>query len=146
HGIVGSAYLVHLNEALIHAGLAVREAGGEISPRRSRVLYHPANNGSLHVNRDLLAAGAGSRSQGGLLLREAMAALSAIRPPDPSAPPVVAGFLDQQGRRLTPAKVGERDDLAYVALSDGYQPSAVADGGAVVRAMAKSAAHVINTG
>ena len=33
-----------------------------------------------------------------------------------------------------------------MVLSDGYQPSAAADGGAVVRAMAKSAAHVINTG
>jgi hypothetical protein len=149
HGIVGSAYLVHLNEALIRAGLVAIGADGQLDPRGSAVVYHPANNGTLRVNHDELPGGLVPKEQSGALLRKAMGALTAIAPP--GAPlsanqPVVTGFLDKQGRSLPPDSVGEHDDTAYVLLHDDYQPTAAVDGGPVVRPMRKSAAHVVNTG
>lgn len=159
HGMVGSAYLVHVNEALIRAGLAVAGADGRLDPGGSAVVYHPANNGALRVNHDQRPGGLVPRRRAGAALRAAMAALAAIAPFAGSAPftsppatsppagrPVITGFLDERGHPLTPASVGDRDDVAYVVLHDDYQPTAAVDGGAVVRAMAKSAAHVVNTG
>jgi hypothetical protein len=149
HGIVGGAYLVHLNEALIRTGLTVTGADGQIDPRGSAVLYHPANNGALRVNHDELPGGLVPREQSGAVLRKAMGALTAIAAPDILAlagQQVVAGFLDEHGRPLPPDSVRERADTAYVLLHDDYQPSAAVDGGPVVRPMRKSAAHVVNTG
>lgn len=147
HGMVGSAHLVHLNEALIQAGMAVAGPDGGLDPRRSAVVYHPANNGTLRVNHDQLPGGVVPRDRAGAALRAAMAALTALTPAAAAADPrVVTGFLDQWGAPLRPDSVGGRDDTAYVVLHDDYQPSAAVDGGAVIRAMPKSAAHVVNTG
>lgn len=156
HGIVGSAYLVALNAALIAAGLAVAAPGGGLDARRSSVIYHPANNGALRVNHDGLPGGRVPRASAGQALRTAMAALATIGPPTVAGAghtagalpggPVVSGFLDADGRDLPPSRVGDTDDVAYVVLHDDYQPTAAVDGGPVVRPMAKSAAHVVNTG
>jgi len=137
HGMVGSAYLVHVNEALVRAGLAVPGADG-LDPRGCSVVYHPANNGALRVNHTGLPGGSVPRERSGALLRQAMAVLAEI--------PAVTGFLDGRGRPLTVSDVGERDEVAYVVLHDDYQPTAVLDGGPVVRPMVKSAGHVVNTG
>lgn len=156
HGIVGSAYLVALNAALIAAGLAAATPDGGLDPRRSSVIYHPANNGSLRVNHDGLPGGRVPRASAGRALRAAMAALATIAPPAVAGAghtagvlpggPVVSGFLDADGRDLPPSRVGDTDDVAYVVPHDDYQPTAAVDGGPVVRPMAKSAAHVVNTG
>jgi hypothetical protein len=156
HGIVGSAYLVALNMPLIKAGLAVAAPGGGLDARRSSVIYHPANNGALRVNHDGLPGGLVPRARAGETLRAAMAALLTIAPPTatgsahtagaPPGRPVVTGFMDAAGRQLPPSRVGATDDVAYVVLHDDYQPTAEVDGGPAVRPMAKSAAHVVNTG
>jgi hypothetical protein len=104
------------------------------------VIYHPANNGSLWVNHDALPGGVVPAGRVGDVMRQAMTILEAITA---DGRPVVTGFLDEHGRRLTPGAAGA---LAYVVLSDDYQPTAAADRGAVVRPMIKTAAHVVNTG
>jgi hypothetical protein len=142
HGMVGSTHLAHLNEALIGAGLAARAAGGGLDPHASEVVYHPANNGSLHVNHTGLAHGRVPADRIDATMRRALAALRALRAPDGS-PGVVRGFLDPLGGPLDEAAPGP---LAFVALGDDYQPSAVTDGGPVLRPITKSAAHVVNTG
>jgi hypothetical protein len=57
HGMVGSTHLLHVNEILIEAGLAERADDGGLDLVRSTVVYHPANNGQLVVNSDLVAPG-----------------------------------------------------------------------------------------
>jgi hypothetical protein len=145
HGIVGSAHLVALNQALIEAGLAVAAPDGCLDARRSAVIYHPANNGALRVNHDGLPGGVLPRARAGETLRAAMAALAAIAPPGTGDPPV-AGYLDVAGQGLAPSRVRAGDDVAYVVLHDDFQPTAEVDGGPAVRRMTKSAAHVVNTG
>ncbi|WP_328915059.1 MULTISPECIES: alkaline phosphatase family protein [unclassified Streptomyces] len=142
HGMVGSTHLVHVNEALIAAGLAARGADGGLDPRRSDVVYHPANNGSLRVNHEGLAHGRVPARLTGVTMRRALAALRELRGPH-GALPVVRGFLDERGRPLDEAEPGP---LAFVVLADDYQPSSAVDGGPVLRPMPKSAAHVVNTG
>jgi hypothetical protein len=140
HGMVGSGYLVHVNEQLIGAGLAARATDGGLDPARSAVIYHPANNGSLWVNHDALPGGVVPADRVGDVMRQAMTTLEAITADGRS---VVTGFLDEHGRRLTPDAAGA---LAYIVLSDDYQPTATVDRDAVVRPMTKTAAHVVNTG
>lgn len=128
HGMVGSTHLVHLNQVLVEAGLAVAGPDG-LDHDRSEVIYHPANNGSLHVNRALVAPEAV-----GAVMGRAMAALRGLGP-------VLRGFLDERGDPVTgPGPV------VFAVLADDYQPSAVTDGGPAVRPMPKSASHVVNTG
>ena len=124
HGMVGSTELLHVNEVLVAAGLA------EADPARSRVVYHPANNGSLRVNRAVVPAELVDAT-----MRRAMAVLLDL------GPSVVTGFLDERARPITdPAEV------VYLVLHDDYQPSAVLDGGPALRPMVKTGSHVVNTG
>lgn len=150
HGIVGSAHLVALNQALIDAGLAARTPDGALDVQRSAVIYHPANNGSLRVNHDELPGGTVPRAGSGAALCSAMAVLAGLpgvaRLSGVAGPGVVSGFLDAAGEALRPDQVGAGDDIAYVVLHDDFQPTASVDGGPVVRPMTKSAAHVVNTG
>ena len=145
HGIVGSAHLVALNQALIEAGLAVVTPDGRLDAGRSAVIYHPANNGALRVNHDGLPGGIVPRTRAGEMLRAAMAALAAIAPPSTGDPPVT-GFLDAAGQELPPSRVRAGDDVAYVVLHDDFQPTAEVDSAPAVRPMIQSAAHVVNTG
>lgn len=55
HGMVGSTHLLCVNELLIEAGLAGRAEDGGLDLAESTVIYHPANNGRLVVNPDLVA-------------------------------------------------------------------------------------------
>ncbi|MFI5779561.1 alkaline phosphatase family protein [Nocardia sp. NPDC051570] len=141
HGMVGSSHLVHINEQLVLAGLAARTPSGALDPQRSQVVYHPANNGSLRVNHELLPGGVVPAERVGDTMRDAMAALREITAPEGTR--VVTGFLDAHAQPVTEQNAGA---LTYVVLADNYQPSADCDGGAVVRPLAKSGAHVVNTG
>ncbi|MGW7051078.1 alkaline phosphatase family protein [Streptomyces sp. NPDC054887] len=140
HGMVGSTHLVHLNDALVRAGLARTRPGGELDAERSEVFYHPANNGSLWAG----PAAAGDPVRARTAMARAFAALSALTDPD-TGRPVVSGFLDRDG--LHPADLDADPTLAYVALTDDYQPTAELLGeGAVVRRVPKTGAHVVYTG
>lgn len=139
HGIVGGTHLVHVNELLIRSGLAARGVDGVdggLDLNRSEVVYHPANNGLLVVNHDGLAGGIVPTGQVGQTMRRAMAAL--VR-----HGPYVTGFLDGHAR---PVGWHDAGSTAYLVLANDCQPSAAVDGGAVLRSMPKSGAHVINTG
>lgn len=125
HGMVGSAHLVHLNDQLVSAGLAVTGADGEVDPDSSVAFYHPANNGALYVTKD------------GLMPR-AKAALREL--------PVPMRFLEPDGR---PAADDATDDsrVTFVALHDDYQPTAAMAGAPpYVRPLRKVGAHVVWTG
>ncbi|MDM4721526.1 DUF6001 family protein [Micromonospora sp. WMMA1363] len=125
HGMVGSAYLVHVNDQLVTAGLAVTGADGEVDPDRSAAFYHPANNGALYATGD------------GLLPR-AKAALREL--------PVPMRFLDPDGRPLADGETGD-PRVTFVALHDDYQPTAaVAGAPPYVRPLHKVGAHVVWTG
>ncbi|MBK3595052.1 MULTISPECIES: alkaline phosphatase family protein [Streptomyces] len=140
HGMVGSTHLVHLNDQLVHAGLAARDVDGDLDPDGSQVFYHPANNGSLWVAEGSADDPAHVRR----VMSRARAALSSITDPE-TGRPVVAGFLDHAGEPLSGAQ--EDAEVAYVALADDYQPSALLLGeGPPVRPAAKPGAHVVNTG
>ncbi|MFE6620787.1 alkaline phosphatase family protein [Streptomyces sp. NPDC057740] len=148
HGMVGSTHLVHLNDQLVRSGLAVRGADGELDPAGSQVFYHPANNGSLWPGERT----AGDPVRARQAMARARAALSSVTDPETDRP-VVAGFLDGDGEPLTdtpadiPADPATDAAVTYVALADDYQPSSVLLGeGPVVRRVAKTGAHVVNTG
>jgi hypothetical protein len=137
HGMVGSTHLVHLNDQLVRVGLAALDADGGLDPDGSQVFYHPANNGSLWAAPS--TAGDPARA-----MAQARAALSSITDPE-TGRPVVAGFLGRDGEPLTGAQTDPA--VTYVALADDYQPSALVLGeGPVVRRVAKTGAHVVNTG
>ncbi|MFD8498262.1 alkaline phosphatase family protein [Amycolatopsis sp. NPDC059657] len=133
HGMVGSAFQVNVNEHLIEAGFAASTADGAFDPARSSVIYHPAGNGSLVVNDDARPGGVVPADHAARTLRQAMASLSGLAG--------VRGFVDEHGGPTRP-----EDTVAFLVLDDDYQPSAAVDGGAVVRPMGKTGAHVVNTG
>ncbi|MFF8292638.1 alkaline phosphatase family protein [Streptomyces sp. NPDC016309] len=140
HGMVGSSHLVHLNDQLVLAGLAVCTPGGELDPDGSQVFYHPANNGSLWAAERVAKDPAYARKA----MAQAREALSAITDPD-TGRPVLTGFLDRDGAPLTDPDADPA--VAYVALADDYQPTAQLLGeGPVVRRVPKTGAHVVNTG
>ncbi|MGW1812906.1 alkaline phosphatase family protein [Streptomyces sp. NPDC002125] len=140
HGMVGSTHLVHLNDRLVDAGLAARDFDGGLDPEGSQVFYHPANNGSLWVTEDT----AEDPARVSRVMSRAREALSSITDPETGLP-VVAGFLDRDGAPLSGAQADA--EVAYVALADDYQPSAQLLGeGPTVRRVAKTGAHVVNTG
>jgi hypothetical protein len=129
HGIAGSTRLLHVNEVLISAGLAARGGAGGLDVARSAVVYHPANNGLLMVNADVVSGKDVTPSMGA-----AMAALL-------SRHGAVAGFTDPRGEpTMTP------QERMYLLPADDWQPSAAVDGGGEVRPMVKSASHVVNSG
>jgi hypothetical protein len=144
HGIVGASHLVAVNECLAAAGLAVVQPDGALDPRSSRVVYHPANNGSLRVNHDGLPGGSVPRNGCGELLREAAAALRALTAAHGRG--VVTGFLDAAGRPLDPIGLPPDLDVMFVVLDDNYQPTAAIDGQGPLRVAGKPAAHIVNTG
>ncbi|WP_338898168.1 DUF6001 family protein [Streptomyces sp. TG1A-60] len=140
HGMVGSTHLVYLNDQLVRAGLAARDADGALDPAGSQVFYHPANNGSLWVAEGAADDPVRVRQ----VMSRARAVLSSITDPE-TGRPVVAGFLDRDGEPLAGAQADA--GVAYVALADDYQPSAQLLGeGPTVRRVAKTGAHVVNTG
>ncbi len=124
HGMVGSAHLVHLNDQLVAAGLAVAGADGEIDPGRSAAFYHPANNGALYA------------AESGVLPR----AKDALR-----ELPVPMRFLEPDGQ---PQADGSGDrQVAFVALHDDYQPTADLVGAPpFIRPSRKVGAHLVWTG
>ncbi|MEU8269143.1 alkaline phosphatase family protein [Sphaerisporangium sp. NPDC049002] len=143
HGIVGCAKLVHLNEPLVEAGLAVWDAAGALDPARSSVVYHPANNGSLCVNTRDRPYGVVPPQEAGPAMAKAMAVLQEVIDPD-TGRPVVARFLDQHG---VPLSDGAVPSVIFVELHHDYQPTAAPAGaGPVVRPAVKPGAHVVNNG
>jgi predicted AlkP superfamily phosphohydrolase/phosphomutase len=143
HGIVGNSHEVHLNDALIAAGLAVAGAGDEIDCRRSPVFYHLANNGSLWLNTEHAQAG----TEGfGAKLRQALTMLSRLKDPA-TGHAVVSGFTDPAGEPVDPASRNPIPATVYVVMHDDYQPTEeLSADGTLVRPARKSAAHVVNTG
>ncbi|MGW4894279.1 alkaline phosphatase family protein [Kitasatospora sp. NPDC004240] len=138
HGMVGSTHLVHVNDHLVRAGLAAVATAGALDVARSRVIYHPANNGSLWATEqdDPVRAGAA--------MARALAALRTLTDPADGRP-VVRGFLDADGCPL--ADEDAPPPVAFLVLDDDYQPSSLLTGdGGVVRPCAKSGAHVVYTG
>ncbi|HEV2377838.1 MAG TPA: alkaline phosphatase family protein [Streptosporangiaceae bacterium] len=143
HGMVGSTHTVHLNEQLLRCGLAGRTEDGELDPERCAVVYHPANNGSLWVNRKERPLGVVPPEQVGETMERAMAALRAITDPA-SGRPVVTGFTDPAGGPLLP---GRDHAVAFVELAADYQPSAdPPKAGPVVQPATKTGTHVTNNG
>lgn len=139
HGMVGSTHLVHVNQALLDAGLTVLTGHDAIDSVRSRAFYHPANNGSLWAG----ARSASDRDEA-TALRQAMDVIAGITEPA-TGRTLLRGFQDSHGRGIS------RDEVTcgplFVCFADDYQPSSVLDpGGAVVCATPKSGAHVVNTG
>jgi len=143
HGMVGMTHLVHLNRALVDAGLARIDGAGRLDAADSAAVYHPANNGSLWINHERLAGGWAGLGDVASVQQLALAALSAIIDPA-TGRPVVAGYLGADGR---PLPACDSESPVYVVLADDYQPSAeLPPGEAVVRRARKTGAHVVNTG
>ncbi|MFJ2609202.1 alkaline phosphatase family protein [Streptomyces sp. NPDC087425] len=138
HGIAGTAWTVHPNEALIAAGLAARTPDGNIDPGRSSVLYHPADNGSLWVNHQDLPGGLVPRSTAGALLDRAEAALRALTAPGGSRP-VTAGFAPSPG--------GDPSVVRHVLFDPDFLPTArLRPDRAAVAPSPKPGAHITNNG
>ncbi|KPI16960.1 type I phosphodiesterase/nucleotide pyrophosphatase [Actinobacteria bacterium OK074] len=138
HGIAGTAWSVHPNEALIAAGLAARTPEGAVDPGRSQVLYHPADNGSLWVNHADLPGGLVPRSAARALLDRAEAALRSVTDPSGTRP-VTTGFTASPG--CDPAVV------RHVLFDPDCLPSAtLRPDRAVVAPVRKPGAHITNNG
>ncbi|MEU6357421.1 alkaline phosphatase family protein [Streptomyces sp. NPDC047072] len=137
HGIAGTAWVVHPNEALVAAGLAARSADGTLDPRRSSVIYHPADNGSLWVNHQDLPGGSEPRTAAPDLLDRAEAALRALTAPTGS--PLVTGCARSPGT--------DPDLVRHVLFEPDCLPTAALrpDRAAVVPAH-KPGAHITNNG
>jgi hypothetical protein len=126
HGMVGMTHELHINEILIDAGLAARAEDG-LDLARSTVFYHPADNGLLMVNHELVEPDRVAPAMG-----KAMDVLRAHG---------VRDFLDENARPITAPAA-----RAYVVLKEDWQPSATVDSGSILRPTAKSGGHVVNTG
>jgi Type I phosphodiesterase / nucleotide pyrophosphatase len=135
HGMAGTAWTLHPNQVLVDAGLAATTAEGDLDPRRSAVVYHPVNNGSLWVNDDYREGGWVPRHAAAGLLRKAAAALRRTGTPTGHRTLVTS---------LVPAPEG---GSAHLLLDPDCLPSAELrpDGRAVVPAR-KPGAHVTNGG
>jgi hypothetical protein len=138
HGMAGCTHLVHVNDALASAGLAAVGSDGNLDPRRSRVVYHPADNGSLW------AADEGDHAAARQAMAHALAVVRTLCDPR-TGQRVVRGFLDASGSPL-------RDEAApppvvFLVPDDDYQPTALpSPGGATVRRQLKTGAHLVYTG
>ena len=138
HGMVGSTHLVHVNDQLVHAGLAVPATGGALDLERSQVIYHPANNGSLWNTEP------GDRATARAAMARALASLRTLTDPE-TGHRVVRGFLDRDGNPL-PDDTDAPPEV-FLVLNDDYQPSAQpSPDGVTVRRSAKTGAHVVYTG
>ncbi|MEY9994444.1 hypothetical protein ABIE67_006476 [Streptomyces sp. V4I8] len=138
HGIAGTAWTVHPNEALIAAGLAARTPDGALDPRRSSVLYHPAGNGSLWVNHQDLPGGLVPRSAARALLDRAESVLRAVTEPG-GGRPATAGFAPSPG--------GDPAVVRHVLFDPDFLPTAALrpDRAPVVPSH-KPGAHITNNG
>jgi hypothetical protein len=145
HGIVGSAWQVYPNRVLADAGLLHHNDSGGIDAGRSTAVYSPANNGTLLVNHEGRPGGRVPREHCGQAMAAAMTALLARPLPEGVAGPAVVGFVDAEGRPLRPDVLPADADIAYLVLSDDYQPSGSVSEGEWLQPMTKSGAHVVNT-
>lgn len=138
HGIAGTAWTVHPNEALVAAGLAARAPDGTLDARRSAVLYHPADNGSLWVNHEDLPGGLVPRAAAGSLLERAESALGALTDPA-GRHRLTTGFAPSPG--------ADPGVVRHVLFDPDALPTAAlrADRAVVVPA-AKPGAHITNNG
>jgi len=159
HGMVGSSHQLHLNDVLIQAGLATAAPDGHVDCARSTVYYHPANNGSLwHACAPAPAAPAPvtpdepavtatpAAPAHAAAMRRAMTALVATTHPG-TGRSVVRGFTDDRGEPLSVPALDAPPPVVHVVLHDDYQPtSRLSGGGEPLQPLAKTAAHVVNTG
>lgn len=138
HGMVGSTHLVHVNDHLVGAGLATAGPDGIPDASRSRVIYHPANNGSLW------ATGTDGPDDRRAAMRDALASLRTLTDPA-SGRQIVSAFLDSEGTPLTDES--DPPPVTFLALANDYQPTAqfLRTGGPVSRTP-KTGAHVVYTG
>ncbi|WP_405884022.1 alkaline phosphatase family protein [Streptomyces sp. NBC_01136] len=138
HGIAGTAWTVHPNEALIAAGLAARAADGGLDPHRSAVVYHPANNGSLWVNHQDLPGGYVHRAAAAALLDKAEAALRTLTDPRRGRP-VTAGFRTSPG--------ADPETVRHILFDPDCLPAAtLRPDGRALAPSPKPGGHVTNSG
>jgi Type I phosphodiesterase / nucleotide pyrophosphatase len=138
HGMVGSTHLVHVNDRLVSAGLAVPAPAGTLDAEHSRIVYHPANNGSLW------ATDPGNPAAARAAMASALAELRRLTDPE-TGRRVVRGFLDSDGNPLPDED--SPPPVVFLALDDDYQPSALrSQDGTAVRRQPKTGAHVVYTG
>ncbi|WP_328744911.1 alkaline phosphatase family protein [Streptomyces sp. NBC_00285] len=137
HGIAGTAWVVHPNEALIAAGLAARAPDGALDPGRSSVIYHPADNGSLWINHEDLPGGLVPRADTEDLLNRAEAALKGLT--EPAGRPLISGFSGSPGCDPTLVR--------HVLFDPDCLPTAtLRPDRAVVVPAHKPGAHITNNG
>jgi hypothetical protein len=139
HGAAGVSHDIHVNEALVAAGLTAFDQHGRIDVARSRVAYHPAGNGSVWVNDAGRAGGLVGPDERDGVVEAAERALRAARDPLTGLSPMDVTRVPRAARPLF-------GDL-LVRGRPGYDPRWERHAsGALVAAARKGGTHVTPTG
>jgi predicted AlkP superfamily phosphohydrolase/phosphomutase len=115
HGAAVLRRLYHPNQTLARAGLLRFDDRGLIDVSSSRVAYHPAGNGSVHVNGVERAHGIVAEASRPAVVDAAEAVLQAVRDPATGQPPI-------EVRRVPAAERDLLGDL-FIGPRPGYECS-----------------------
>ncbi len=142
HGMAGMIATVHVNEALRQAGLLAFMPDGTIDLAQTAILFHPANNGSLWVNRLGRPGGWVPPERAPEVVQRAAQVLRALYDPTSGAALIAAIYpLDGTSAVGWDTLLGD----LFLSAADGYELSAAASSdGAVLLPTRKSASHVTN--
>jgi predicted AlkP superfamily phosphohydrolase/phosphomutase len=141
--MAGLSHLAHINEALRECGLLAFDDAGGIDWSRTRIFYHPANNGSLWIHPRALSGGIASSEVGRQVLISAADALRRLRDQE-TGRPVIEAIYPFDG--TTEAGWSPALGDLFLAAADGVDFSAErSPDGQTVVATRKTASHMTNT-
>jgi hypothetical protein len=139
HGMAGMTDTVHINQALAADGLLAFDANGAPDLPRTRILYHPANNGSLWINTARRPGGIVSNDDEPTVVMQAVATLRSLTDPATGAPVIHAVYPEDGGEQ---SGWGPSLGDLFLAAADGYELSAApSPTGRVITPTPKSASH-----
>jgi hypothetical protein len=130
HGFGGIDRVARPNVALEAAGLLATHADGTIDLAQTRVVYAPANGGSLMVNRDSRPGGIQPRRGEPVTRAAAIRAMKAMSDPV-TAEPVIAELVEPDRRGAPPGLGGPWGGFLYLRPAAGVTLSPETGGPAV---------------
>jgi len=144
HGMMGMTHRCYVNEALAHAGLFAFDSQGGVDLARTKILYHPANNGSLWVNEKMYAGGIVRSEERDEIVHHAIVVLKELHLEESGA--VVLQEIYPADSEENAGWMPEMGDL-FVVAADGFEFSADrSPNGQVLVQTLKSANHATNSG
>lgn len=133
HGMTPVTHELRVNQVLRDAGLVAMDARGRVDAARSQVVF---NRNCLTVHTEDWQGGLVPAARRAAVLASALAALTAVRPPQGATPIVTAAYASD-GDRARLGFGGPNGHDACFDVRPGYQLSTAVDDGPAVRARAR---------